>query len=76
MNNSKIQREIVFDPLTDYHSCNLQVREEYMLTLSQNSVVKKIFGPDGGVGGEVTGHWKKNCILRRLIISAAHQIYV
>jgi hypothetical protein len=56
MNNSKIQREIIFDPLTDYHTCNLQVMEQYMLKVSENSVMKKIFGPDRE---EVTGHWKK-----------------
>jgi len=43
-----------------------------MLKLSENSVMKNVFGPE-----REEGHWgKKNCILRSLIISATHQIYV
>jgi hypothetical protein len=56
MNDSKIQREVIFDPLTDYHSCNLQVREKYMLKLSENSAMKNIFVADRE---EVRGHWRK-----------------
>jgi len=50
---------------------SLRVREERRLRVFENRVLRKIFGPKRG---EVTGEWKKNYIMKSLMICTPHPI--
>jgi len=53
-----------------YGTWSLTLREERRLSVFENRVLGRTFGP---VRDEVTGEWRK-LILRSLIISTPHQI--
>jgi hypothetical protein len=52
--------------LYGYETWSLSLREEHRLSVSQNSVLRRIFGPKGE---EVVGDW------RRLHIEELHNLY-
>jgi hypothetical protein len=50
---------------------SLTLREERRLRVFENRVLRRIFGPRRH---EVTGEWRKNYIMRSLMICTPHQI--
>jgi hypothetical protein len=50
---------------------SLTLREEHRLRVFENKVLRRIFGPKRD---QVTGGWRKNCIMRSFVISTFRQV--
>jgi hypothetical protein len=57
--------------LYECETWSLTLRVEHRLRVSENKVLRRIFGPRRD---EVTGGWKKNCMVRSCVVCTLHPV--